>query len=116
GCRARCVCHWWRLIVIPWFLALALAAGGPVSGIVKDPSGGVVPGASVIVKPASGSEHQALTGPDGRFKVDMPDSGGDVTVVVRAGGFAEKSRRVVDGDRGREIEIVLEPATLLETV
>jgi len=104
--------------VIPWFLALVLAVGGPVSGIVKDPSGGVVPGASVIVKPASGSEHQALTGADGRFKVDMPDSdsGGDVTVVVRAGGFAEKSRRVVDGDRGREIEIVLEPATLLETV
>ena len=101
--------------MIPWLLALALGAAGPVSGVVKDPSGGVVPGAAVIVKPASGSEHQALTGPDGRFTVEMP-ADGDVTVVVRAGGFAEKSHRVVDGDRGREIEIVLEPASLLETV
>jgi outer membrane receptor protein involved in Fe transport len=101
--------------VIAWLLTLALAAPAPVSGVVKDPTGAIVPGASVIVKPASGSERSALTGPDGRFTVDLP-ADGDVIVIVRAGGFAEKSHRVVTGDRGREIEIVLEPASLLETV
>jgi outer membrane receptor protein involved in Fe transport len=101
--------------VIAWLLTLALAAPTPVSGVVKDPTGAIVPGASVVVKPASGSERSARTGPDGRFTVDLPAEG-DVTVIVRAGGFAEKAHRVVNGDRGREIEIVLEPASLLETV
>src|SRR2546428_2846320 len=86
-----------------------------MSGVVKDSTGAVVTGASVVVKPISGSEHVATTGADGRFTVDMPVDG-DVTVIVRAGGFAEKSQRVGSGDRGREIEIVLQPATLLETV
>ena len=101
--------------MIAWLLTLALAAPAPVSGVVKDPTGAIVPGASVVVKPASGSERSARTGPDGRFTVDLPAEG-DVMVIVRAGGFAEKAHRVVNGDRGREIEIVLEPASLLETV
>jgi outer membrane receptor protein involved in Fe transport len=101
--------------LIALLLALTLAAPGSVSGVVKDSTGAVVTGASVVVKPISGSEHVATTGADGRFTVDMPVDG-DVTVIVRAGGFAEKSQRVGSGDRGREIEIVLQPATLLETV
>ncbi len=101
--------------MIALLLALTLAAPGSVSGVVKDSTGAVVTGASVVVKPISGSEHVATTGADGRFTVDMPVDG-DVTIIVRAGGFAEKSQRVGSGDRGREIEIVLQPATLLETV
>ena len=96
-------------------ISLALAAPAAVSGVVRDQTGAVVTGASVVVKPASGTERLALTGPDGRFAVDMPTDG-EVTVIVRAGGFAEKSERVGNGDRGREIEIVLEPATILEAV
>src|SRR5437870_6936254 len=41
---------------------------------------------------------------------------GDLSVIVRAGGFAEKTLRVGNGDRGRDVEIVLEPARLLEAV
>src|SRR5919197_3024767 len=92
-----------------------MAAPAEVSGVVRDPSGGVVTGASVVVKPTSGTEHLALTGPDGRFKVEMPAEG-DVTVTVRAGGFAEKSQTIGNGDRGRDVEIVLEPATILQAV
>jgi outer membrane receptor protein involved in Fe transport len=102
--------------VIPvLLLTLSIAAGAPVSGVVRDQTGAVVTGASVVVKPASGTEHLALTGPDGRFAVEMPVEG-DVTVIVRAGGFAEKSQQIGNGDRGREVEIVLEPATILEAV
>jgi outer membrane receptor protein involved in Fe transport len=96
-------------------LTLAIAEPAAVSGVVRDQTGAVVTGASVVVKPVSGTEHLALTGPDGRFAVEMPDDG-NVTVIVRAGGFAEKSQHVGNGDRGRDIEIVLEPATILEAV
>src|SRR5882762_3454192 len=73
----------WRLTLIGLLLALTLAAPGAVSGVVKDSTGAVVTGASVVVKPISGSEHLATTGADGRFTVDMPVDG-DVTVIVRA--------------------------------
>jgi outer membrane receptor protein involved in Fe transport len=103
-------------MVVISVLVLSLSLAAPtISGIVRDPTGAVVAGASVVVKPASGSEHVALTGPDGRFAVDIPGEG-DVTVIVRAGGFAEKSQPIGNGDRGRDLEIVLEPAMLLEAV
>src|SRR5262249_46914976 len=67
--------------------------------------------AAVTVKTASGVELQAVTGPDGRFTFDRTPDG--ATIVVRAGGFAEKIEPL--GNR-HEIEVVLSPATLLETV
>src|SRR3989442_14071076 len=91
---------------------LAALAGGTVSGVVKDASGAVVPGATVIVRPASGPEQRTVTGPDGRFSVES--SSDDVTVIVRAGGFAEKTERVPNASAA--IEIGLSPATLAETV
>jgi outer membrane receptor protein involved in Fe transport len=86
-----------------------------ISGVVHDSTGGAVVGAAVIVRPATGAERQTLTGPDGRFAVDTPEAG-DVTILVRAGGFAEKTERIGTGDRGREVDIVVAPAALLETV
>ncbi|PYR06231.1 MAG: hypothetical protein DMG00_19530, partial [Acidobacteria bacterium] len=82
-------------------LFFVLAAATPLTGVVRDSVGGAVVGAAVVIKPASGAERQTVTGPDGRFSVDTPD-GEDVTLVVRAGGFAEKT--------------ALSPAAILETV
>lgn len=96
-------------------LALALAAPDAISGVVKDSTGAVVTGAAVVVKPVSGSERTGFTGPDGRFTLEAPGDG-DVIVVVRAGGFGEATQRVDSGERAREIEIVLQPASLLETI
>jgi outer membrane receptor protein involved in Fe transport len=84
-----------------------------MSGVVKDSTGGVVSGAAVIVRAASGSEQRATTGPDGRFSVEVPESG-EVTILVRAGGFAEKRQKALVSSAS--IEIIVEPATLLETV
>ena len=96
-------------------LFFVLAAATPLTGVVRDSVGGAVVGAAVVIKPASGAERQTVTGPDGRFSVDTPD-GEDVTLVVRAGGFAEKTARVSTSDRARELEIVVSPAAILETV
>src|SRR5256885_2952855 len=90
---------------------LAALAGGTVSGVVKDTSGAVVAGASVIVRSATGSEQRTVTGPDGRFSLESP--GDDVTVIVRAGGFAEKSEHL---GSATSLDVVLSPAGLAETV
>ena len=71
--------------------ALILALAASVSGIVHDSSGGVVSGAAVIVRSGSGPEQRTTTGPDGRFTIETP-AAGDVTLIVRAGGFAEKTQ------------------------
>ncbi len=89
-------------------LALALAQAA-VTGVVKDTSGGAVPGASVVVRTDAGERH-TTTGPDGRFTVEGVS--GQATIIVRAGGFAEKQQTLTPSDN----EIVLAPAALLETV
>ena len=80
------------------------AAQSAVSGIVRDESGGAVSGASVVlVIGSSGLEQQTVSGPDGRFTLAMPPTG-DLTLIVRAGGFAEWTQSV---PANREIEVVL---------
>ena len=92
-------------------LSLSLAQAAAVTGTVKDATGGIVSGASVIVRTDSGTDQQTVSGPDGRFSVEVPD--GQATLVVRAGGFAEAQQPL---PRSGELEIVLVPATLNETV
>ena len=97
-------------------LALLLWLGAStLSGVVHDSLGGAVVNASVIVRPVSGgAERQVTTGPDGRFTIEVPDE--EVTLIVRAGGFAEKTERIGSGDRSRDLDIVVTPAAVLETV
>jgi outer membrane receptor protein involved in Fe transport len=92
-------------------LATAAAAQSVVTGVVRDESGGVISGASVLVRGASGLEQQTVTGPEGRFAI-VRALGGQATLVVRAGGFAEKTQAITVGD----IEVVLAPANVFESV
>src|SRR3989441_12784931 len=97
-------------MVLALILSFSLTAEA-IRGIVKDSSGGAVSGASVVVRGASGDERQTVTGPDGRFTIDdAPNTG---TLIVRAGGFAPQEQAI---SGPVEIEVVLSPATLLETV
>ncbi len=97
-----------------YLLALVLAAApATVSGVVRDGTGAAVAGALVVVKTSSGTDGQMVTGPDGRFAIETSASG-ELTLVVRAGGFAERTERLTGADR--EIDIVLGVAPLLETV
>ncbi len=91
----------------------AQAATQAVTGTVRDASGGAVAGALVIARVAGHADVQTVTGPDGRFTLDAPTPG-DVLVIVRAGGFAERQQRLAGA--GRDLAIELAPATLLETV
>src|SRR5262249_38297195 len=103
-----------RARVIAAFI-LALAASS-VSGVVPDSSGGIVAGAVVSAKSSGGAtERQVVTGADGRFTIDVPDTG-EIVLTVRAGGFAETARSVTMAERGSDISLVLAPATILEMV
>ena len=86
-----------------------------VAGVVRDSTEGAVAGAVVIVRTGSRADQQTVTGPEGRFSIELPSSG-EITLIVRAGGFAESERRLTVTPEARDIEVVLMPATLLETV
>jgi outer membrane receptor protein involved in Fe transport len=105
-----------KIILLLVFFSLVAATAGAqtttVSGVVKDESGGVVSGATVIVRGAAGVERQTITGPDGRFTVDV-NAPADAALVVRAGGFAEWQRPLAGQ---REVDVVLKAPRLLESV
>ena len=92
-------------------LMLAQATTG-LSGVVKDTSGGAVPGASITIQaPSGGVPKTVISGPDGRFAFDTVPA--DAVLIVRAGGFAEL-RQSVHG--GETLELVLQPPSILENV
>jgi outer membrane receptor protein involved in Fe transport len=105
--------------MIAFIVALLLQApvpdAGVVSGIVRDSNGGVVAGATVIVRSAAGGDRQALSGPDGRFNLPSSDTG-EVVLIVRAAGFGEKRQSLPSGATRRDLEVVLSPATVFEAV
>ena len=97
-------------------LALTLQApGATVTGTVRDSSGTTLHGASVVVRTASGIEERTTSREDGRFDTTVA-SGGDLVLIVRAEGFAEHRQTLAAGDSRQNIEIVLSPATVTETV
>ncbi len=99
-------------IIVVLCLTVSAAAGAQstLTGVVTDQSGGAVSGAAVILRGADGVQ-QTVTGPDGRFSI--PSTSLQGTLIVRAGGFAENSQPLTGST---EIEIVLAPASLFESV
>ena len=93
-------------------LGHAAVSQSVITGVVKDQSGGAIPRATVIVRGQAGVAEQTVTGPDGRFTLLKSPAEGAV-LIVRAGGFAVKEQPL---SATTNIEIVLEPASLLETV
>ena len=93
-------------------LAAPAAAQNPVSGVVRDESGAVISGASILVRGDRGLEQRAVTGPEGRFTLERGVVG-QRRIVVRAVGFAETEQAVTDNG---EMVIVLRVAPHLESV
>ncbi len=90
-------------------------AGTLITGIVHDSTGGAIAGASVMVRVASGDERQTTTDPSGRFSVAQP-AGGEVTLIVRATGFAEWRKSLAQGTAAGSVEVVLQPAGMRDEV
>jgi outer membrane receptor protein involved in Fe transport len=99
-------------MLLALFLALSLAEPA-ITGVVKDASGGAVAGASVVLQTVGAADRQTITGPDGRFTIDKAPER-QSTLIVRAGGFAEKRQPLTAGSG--ELEVVLTPAAILEEI
>ena len=102
-----------------FFLALALASSAsnaagqtPVSGTVRDETGAVVSGASILVRTETGLEQRAVTSSDGRFTLERGVTG-QPRLVVRAVGFAETELAMTGSG---DLDIVLRLAPHAETV
>ena len=97
----------------------SVSAGMVITGIVHDSTGGTIAGASVTVRvasgPASGNERQTTSDPSGRFSV-APPAGGDVTLIVRATGFAEWRKSLAQETAAGSVEVVLQPARIRDEV
>src|SRR4051794_10816101 len=61
-----------------------------LTGVVRDPAGGVIPGATILAR-AGGHEQHTVTGADGRFAMGI-EPGAEVLITVQASGFAEATR------------------------
>ena len=75
----------------------AAADAHVISGTVRDASGSVVAGASVVVRATSGAERGAVSGADGNFRVTV-HSTEDMLLIVRAAGFSEARQTVHPAD------------------
>ena len=103
------------LLTAPQVGAQNGATTPPVGGTVRDTSGSVLPGASIVVRTASGAEERTTSGADGRFSTRVPGTG-PLIIIVRAEGFGEQRQTVANGVAADNVDIVLAPATLSETV
>ena len=97
-------------MVLALLFALAQAASG-INGVVKDTAGQIIVGATVAVRAPSGRLQQTVTDGEGRFTIATVPAEGAV-LVVRAPGFADAQQPAAAG----AVEVVLVPASVLETV
>ena len=91
-----------------WFAtadARAQTNTGQISGIVRDSSGGVLPGATVAaLHPASGQSFERVTDAAGRFY--LPELRvGQWDITVRLAGFAPQTTRGVVLEIGRTLTL-----------
>jgi outer membrane receptor protein involved in Fe transport len=95
-----------RLVFFFLLLACAPAAeAARISGVVTDPSGGVVPAARVVVRElASGVERVAETGPDGRFDL-QPSGEGPFLLLVSREGYSTFSRTFEVAEASAAVEV-----------
>lgn len=116
------------LLVLPSALTLAQSYRGSIRGTVTDPSGAVVPNATVIAKNlANGLVRTVQSDGDGNYQiVELPAGNYDITVDVT--GFHQFKRRVdvavgldttvpipLDLGMGDRVIDVTETAPLVET-
>ena len=99
--------------ILAVFLVISAAAGGAfaqintaeISGVVKDTSGGVVPGATVTAThPASGTVVERVTDEEGRFFLPALRIG-QWDVIATLSGFAPQSQRGIVLEIGRSLSI-----------
>ena len=92
---------------------------GTITGVVSDPQGGVLPGATVTaVHEPTGTTYEGVTQGDGRFSLLNVRVGGPYQIVVALAGFRSETVREVTVTLGEstELPVMLALETLTEVV
>jgi len=97
----------------------AQSVTGNLTGTVADPSGAVIPGATVIMKnQLSGDERKTVSNNDGFFSINAVQPG-DYTVIIQAQGFEKWQQTTIHfdpGDKRNLSNIALSVGAATETV
>ena len=107
---------------IAWPSSSASAQGvttAAVTGIVKDASGGVIPGATIAaVHQPSGTSYEAVTQGDGRFTIPGMRVGGPYTVTAQLTGFTSEVKNAITLSLGvaQDLDFTLKVAAVAETI
>src|SRR5215203_4578302 len=97
---------------------LAQSDTASITGFVRDPSGGVVPNATIVIaNEATGAERRATTNQDGYYIVSSLPAG-FYTVTVDATGFKKYSttKNKLDPNIASTVDALLQVGSATETV
>jgi hypothetical protein len=109
----------WRATAALMLLAARLAgAGGSISGILKDPSGGVIPGARLtLTNTALKAEFKAASDAQGFYSFPaLPVGHYDLTIAAAGFKTQQKTNLAVDADAALRIDAVLQIGEQTDTV
>src|SRR5437868_15373917 len=84
-----------------------------ITGVVKDASSGVIPGATVTaVHQPSGTSYEAVTQGDGRYTIPGMRVGGPYTVTAQLTGFTTEAKNGITLSLGvaQDVEFALKVA------
>jgi Carboxypeptidase regulatory-like domain len=107
---------------LAWPAGVAAGQGvttSSLAGVVKDSTGGVAPGATVLaVHQPSGTTYEAVTQSDGHFFMPGMRVGGPYRVTASLSGFSPDVRNDITLSLGvgQDLEFSLKPAGVAETV
>ncbi len=98
--------------------AVSLAqTAGTVTGVVRDSSGGAIPGATVrVINEANGPAQETVSDAEGRYRVDDLAPGQYRLEATLDGFEAAVSRGVLDGRQALAVDLTLTPAGVTEGV
>ena len=117
--KAKQLFCWIAFLCFSSSLLPAFQVTGTLTGTVADPTGAVIPGATVVMKnDLSGDERRTVTNNDGFFSINAVQTG-DYTVTINAKGFEVFEQRGVhldSGDKRNLSNIALKVGTSTETV
>src|SRR6266852_5680217 len=122
GTTSRVACAIGALLALAVSVGPVAAQGvttAAVTGIVKDASGGIIPGANVTaVHQPSGTSYEAVTQGDGRFTIPGMRVGGPYTVTASLTGFTTEAKNNLTLSLGvaQDLEFTLKVATIAETI
>jgi len=94
-------------LVLGWFagcvVAMAQGTSGEIHGVVTDPTGAVIPSASITLTSASGSTKPTSSGRDGAYHIATVEPGA-YTLVITAKGFAPTTLENIEVKAGQTLE------------